>query len=113
MRSLRGLNNRKQSVMVLGKSSRTSFKTTMHNTKGTLDYIHCDMWGPSQIAFLGVAKYFLFFIDDYSRMVWVYVLKSKDEVFERFKQQKVLVENQSGRKIKRLRTDDGLEFCNQ
>ena len=85
----------------------------MHNTKGTLDYIHCDMWGPLQIAFLGAAKCFIFFIDDYSRIVWVYVLKSKDEVFERFFQQKVLVETQSGRKIKRLRTDNGLEFCNQ
>lgn len=72
-------------VYVLGKSSRTSFKTTVHNTKGTLDYIHSDMWGPSQITSLGAAKYFLSFIDDYSRMVWVYVLKSKDFVFERFK----------------------------
>ncbi|KAH9716107.1 Integrase catalytic domain-containing protein [Citrus sinensis] len=62
---------------------------------------------------LGGAKYFLSFIDDYSRMVWVYVLKGKDEVFERFKQWKALVETQSGRKIKRLRTDNGLEFCNK
>ncbi|KAH9670747.1 hypothetical protein KPL70_017094 [Citrus sinensis] len=100
-------------VCVLGKSSRTSFKTAVHNTKGTLDYIHSYLWGPSQTISLGGAKYFLSFIDDYSRMVWVYVLKGKDEVFERFKQWKALVETQSGRKIKRLRTDNGLEFCNK
>ncbi|KAH9682681.1 hypothetical protein KPL71_027445 [Citrus sinensis] len=100
-------------VCVLGKSSRTSFKTAVHNTKGTLDYIHSDLWGPSQTVSLGGAKYFLSFIDDYSRMVWVYVLKGKDEVFDRFKQWKALVETQSGRKIKRLRTDNGLEFCNK
>ncbi|KAH9718762.1 hypothetical protein KPL71_022343 [Citrus sinensis] len=100
-------------VCVLGKSSRTSFKTAVHNTKGTLDYIHSDLWGPSQTVSLGGVKYFLSFIDDYSRMVWVYVLKGKDEVFERFKQWKALVETQSGRKIKRLRTDNGLEFCNK
>ncbi|KAH9704893.1 Integrase catalytic domain-containing protein [Citrus sinensis] len=38
---------------VLGKSSRTRFKTAMHNTKSTLDYIHLDMWGLSQIESLG------------------------------------------------------------
>ena len=73
-------------VCVLSKSSRTSFKTVVHNTKGTLNYIHSYLWGPSQTISLGRAKYFLSFIDDYSRMVWVYILKSKDEVFEKFKQ---------------------------
>ena len=34
-------------VCVLGKSSRTSFKTAVHNIRGTLDYIHSDLWGPS------------------------------------------------------------------
>ena len=57
-------------VCVLGKSSRTNFKIAVHNIKGTLDYIHSDLWGPSQIASLGGAKYFLSFIDDYSRIVW-------------------------------------------
>ena len=46
-------------------------------------------------------------------MVWVYVLKRKDEVFEKFKQSKTLVKTQSGKNVKRLKTDNGLEFCNQ
>ena len=100
-------------VCVLGKSSRTGFKTAMHNTKGTLDYIHSDLQGPAHTVSLGGAKYFLSFIDDYSRMVWVYVLKRNDEVFEKFKQWKALVETQSGKKVKRLRTNNRLEFCNQ
>ena len=41
---------------------------------------------------LGGCRYFLSFIDDYSRMVWVYVLKNKNEVLERFKRWKILVE---------------------
>ena len=73
-------------VCVLGKSCRTSFKTAVHNTKGTLDYINSYLWGLVQTVSLGGAKYFLSFIHDYSRMVWVYVLKRKDEVFEKFKQ---------------------------
>ena len=41
------------------------------------------------------------------------MLKHKDQVFEKFKEWKSLVENQTGRKVKKLRTDNGLEFCNQ
>lgn len=54
---------------ILGKSSRTRFKTAVHSIKGTLDYIHADMWEPSQFDFLGGANYFLSLINDYSRMV--------------------------------------------
>ena len=52
-------------------------------------------------------------IDDFSRMVWVYVLKNKDDVFEKFKTWKTLVETQTNRKVIRLRTDNGLDFCNK
>ncbi|KAH9687012.1 hypothetical protein KPL70_014605 [Citrus sinensis] len=45
--------------------------------------------------------------------VWVYVLKHKDQVFNKFKEWKTLVENQTGKKVKKLRTDNGLEFWNQ
>ena len=56
-------------VCVLSKSSRTGFKTAVHNTKGTLNYINSNLWGPAHTVSLGGAKYFLSFIDDYSRMV--------------------------------------------
>ena len=49
-------------------------------------------------------------IDDYSRKVWVYILKSKEEAFQRFKDWKKLVEVQTGRKVKKLITDNGWEF---
>ena len=50
-------------------------------------------------------------IDDYSRMTWVFMMKHKSEAFKNFKQWKILIENQTGKKIKRLRIDNGLEFC--
>jgi transposase InsO family protein len=52
------------------------------------------------------------FIDDFSRKVWVYFLNHKDDALTAFKQWKALVENETDRKIKKLRTDNGLEFCN-
>ena len=51
------------------------------------------------------------FIDDYSRKVWVYFLKKKSDVFVTFLQWKKLIENQSGKKIKRLRTNNSTKFC--
>ncbi|GJQ97915.1 retrotransposon protein, putative, ty1-copia subclass [Tanacetum coccineum] len=47
-----------------------------------------------------------------SRRVWVYILRFKHEAFGKFKQWKQLVENQAGRTVKKLRTNNGLEFCN-
>ena len=56
------------------------------------------------------AKYALKFIDDFSRYSWVYFLKHKYEVFGLFKVFKDLVENQSRRKIKVLRSENGGEY---
>ncbi|GJZ72093.1 retrotransposon protein, putative, ty1-copia subclass, partial [Tanacetum coccineum] len=72
-----------------------------------------DLWGPSQVESLGGKSYFLSVVDDYSRRVWVYILKFKHEAFGKFKEWKQLVENQTGRTVKKLRTDNGLEFCNR
>ena len=54
--------------------------------------------------------YYASFIDDYSHKTWIYFLKKKDEVFERFKEFKALVENLSEKKIKILRSDNEGEF---
>jgi transposase InsO family protein len=50
------------------------------------------------------------FIDDYSRKTYIYFLKTKDEVFDRFKEFRALVENQTGRRIRVLRSDNGGEY---
>jgi hypothetical protein len=60
---------------------------------------------------LGVSLYYVSFIDDFSRKTWIYFLRKKLEVFEKFKEFKSLVENQTNKKIKVLRTDNGGEFC--
>jgi transposase InsO family protein len=57
--------------------------------------------------------YYVSFIDDYSRKTWIYFLKSKDEVFSKFKEFKALIENLSERKIKILRSDNGGEYTSK
>ncbi|KAH9762947.1 hypothetical protein KPL70_001004 [Citrus sinensis] len=96
---------------VFGKATRQKFNPGKQETKNTLDYIHSDLWGPSQVPSHGGARYFITFINDFSRKVWVYVLKHKSEAFEKFKDWLTLIENQTERRVKRLRTDNGLEYC--
>jgi hypothetical protein len=95
---------------IMGKQCRVRFKTAIHKTKGILDYVHSDIWGPVRTLSKGGAQYFMSFIDDYSRKAWVYFLKNKSEAFAKFKIWKAEVENQTGRKIKCLRTDNGTEY---
>lgn len=58
---------------MFGKTTKVSFKTAIHQTKQTLDYVHSDLWEPSRVPLHGGAKYFLSIIDDYSRKVWIYI----------------------------------------
>lgn len=53
------------------------------------------------------------FIDHFSRKIWTVILKSKDEAFDKFKAWIKMIELQTGRKLKRLRTDNGLEYCSK
>ena len=97
---------------VLAKQHRSSFSPALHKSKSILEYLHADLWGPESVCSHGGNKYFLSIIDDFSRHVFVFLLKSKDETFDKFSSWKVLIENQTSKKIKALRTDNGLEFCN-
>ena len=96
---------------VLGKQKKVSFSTVKKYTQGIFDYIHSDLWGPSRVPSFGGKRYMLTFVDDFSRKVWVDFLRQKNETFSMIKKFKTLVENQTGRKIKKLMTDNGLEFC--
>lgn len=58
------------------------------------------------------SHYFLIFIDDYSRKVFVYFLKEKSEVSDTFEEFKTFTERQTGYRIKTLKTDNGLEYMN-
>ena len=48
-----------------------------------------------------------------TQWVWLYFLKHKNQAFAKFKEWKIMVENQTGKKLKKLRTDNGLEFYNR
>nr|KYP72805.1 Retrovirus-related Pol polyprotein from transposon TNT 1-94 [Cajanus cajan] len=95
----------------LGKMHRKSFSSTnVTRAKEKLELIHTDLCGPMSVPSLSQSKYFLLFIDDLTRMTWVYFLSSKAQTFDVFKKFRAMVESQSGCKIKMLRSDNGKEY---
>jgi transposase InsO family protein len=62
---------------------------------------------------LGGSLYYVIFIDDYSRKTWLYLLKKKDEVFNKFQEFKEKIENFTNKKIKTLITDNGGEYTSK
>ena len=74
-----------------------------------LELVHTDLWGPL-VASLRGSRYYITFIDDSSKKVWVYFLKNKSDVFETFKKWKVMVEIKTYLKVKCLRSDNEREY---
>src|SRR5207249_5721498 len=72
-----------------------------------------DVARPKRTKSLNGARYFVVFVDDKSRMSEVRFLREKGEAYEAFVSFKNLVENQTGRRIKTVMSDNGLEFCNK
>lgn len=96
-----------------GKQERLPFSHVGERSTETLHRIHTDLCGPMETSSLNGARYFILFVDDFSRMTFIYFLKKKNEAFTKFKIFKTMVENQLNKKIKMLRSDNGLEYTNK
>lgn len=96
---------------MIAKQARQSFpKEAQWRAKEPLQLLHADLCGPITPATKGGNQYFLLIVDDYSRYMWVYLIKNKYEAFGMFQKFKIQVEKESRYKIKMLRTDRGGEF---
>ena len=94
----------------LGKQARHAFPHEKHVSKRPLELIHSDVWGPTKNTSLAGSQYYVTFVDDHTRKVWIYFMKSKSEVFGHFKSFKNHVEKETGMQIKCLRSDGGGEY---
>lgn len=88
--------------------SKTSFSATRF-----LELVHGDICGPISPSTDAGNRYFLLLVDDYSRFMWVYMLKNKSEAFEVFKKFQAKVENGTSNRIGVFRTDRGGEFVSK
>lgn len=99
---------------VEGKLSKMPYKSIGGiRSKRKMQLIHSDVCGPMQTESIGGAKYFVTFIDDYSRCCKVYFLKQKNEVLNKFKEFERTFSNECGQSVTRLRTDNGGEYTSK
>jgi Integrase core domain len=99
-------------ICKMAKQNIFSFSLSKSKIKNLFKLVHSDVWGPAPIIYYNGFKYFILFIDDFSRATWLYLLKSKDEVFNCLEEFLNSIETQYNGKLKIFRSDNGTEFVN-
>lgn len=93
----------------LGKAHQLPFASSQHVSTAPLQLIHTDVWGPA-ISSVNNSKYYVSFVDDFSRYVWIYFLKYKSDVESVFLQFQKHVETMLNSKIRSVQSDWGGEY---
>src|SRR5436190_22575839 len=95
-----------------GKQTRQPSHKPATRATEPLELIHSDLCGPINPTTYGGTNYYVVFTDDLTRMTHIYPPKNKSsaDVLEKFREYKPEVEKQTGKSIKRLRTDGGGEY---
>jgi len=100
-------------ICQLAKHHRASFPIQPYKASKPFILIHSDVWGPSRTLTNFGKRWFITFIDDHTRLSWVYLLKEKSEAEHVFKNFYNMVETQFQTKIQVFRSDNGKEYFNQ
>jgi len=105
-------NKNKCKVCIQAKMTKKHFPKVKRNSQ-LLELVHSDICKINGMLTRGEKRYSISFIDDYSRFTYIYLLRTKDEAFGKFKEFKKMVENQKKRQIKVLRSDRGGEYFSE
>ena len=95
----------------LGKHTRVWFPNRLDpQTKSHFELVHTDVWGPSRSTSTLGFRYFVTFIDDYSRCTWLFLMKTRVELFSIFQKFHVEIRTQFNTSIRILRSDNAKEY---
>jgi len=90
---------------IQAKQPRKGFTTCIERETNLLELVHGDLCYSNDVLTCGGKRYFIIFIDDFSKYCYVYLVNHKSEFFDKFKVYKIEIENKFERKIKILRSD--------
>ncbi|CAL8994313.1 unnamed protein product [Prunus brigantina] len=96
---------------ILAKSHRTVFPLSDKKAAKPFDLVHSDVWGPARVTSNGF-RWFVTFIDDCTRLTWVFLLKNKHDVASILPDFCTMVSTQFHAQVKVFRTDNGGEYVN-
>ena len=94
----------------LAKQPALSFNRSFSSSDSPFDLIHSDIWGPSHVSSINGHRYFVLFIDDFSRFTWIYFLKNHLELPQIYISFARMVKTQFSCAIKILRRDNAMEY---
>ena len=100
-------------ICEFAKHKRSSYPRSNTRTFVPFELIHSDIWGPSNISNISGFRWFVSFIDDCTRVTWIYLLKQKSDVSSIFPRFHNMIQTQFGVQIKRFRSDNAKDFFNQ
>ena len=98
---------------LFGKQHKATFQKNSTRKFEKLELVYFDVCEPMEVDSLGGNKYFVTFIDDASQKTWVYLLHTKSRVFQYFQKFHSMLERKTGNPLKRLRTDNGVEYISK
>jgi hypothetical protein len=93
-----------------GKSHQLPFSLSDHPSHFPLELVISDVWGPSPTLSNNGVRYYVIFVDHYSKFSWLYPIECKSDVFTIFPKFQAYVKHLFDRKIKSIQTDGGGEF---
>jgi len=94
-----------------GKHSHSSFSSRVSKRANfPFSVVHSNVWGPSRVSCKQGFHYFVTFIDDFSRTTWLYLMKTRSELFTVFTTFCVEIRTQFNVPIRVLRSDNALEY---
>jgi transposase InsO family protein len=98
----------------LGKHTRSHFPDRVNKRAASpFALVHSDVWGPSRTVSTFESRYFVTFIDDFSRCTWLFLMKNRSELFSIFEQFYQEIRTQFGLSIRTLRSDNAREYLSQ
>ena len=90
---------------IQGKMTKLPFHVTQDRSKIVFERIHSDIWGPSPQKYVEGYRYYISFVDDCSRFVWIFPMVNKSDAFTIFTKFLAFIENQFKASIKFLQSD--------
>ena len=93
-----------------GKQMLFHFNNSVSHVLSPFDLIHSDVWGPSSITTLGGSRYFVIFVDDFSRYTWIYLFKNPSERYQIYCDFTKMIETQFSKPIKVFKSDNAQEY---
>ena len=93
-----------------GKQIALPFNNSVSHALSPFDLIHSYVWGPFPITTQGGSRYFVIFVDDFSRYTWIYLFKNHLELYQMYHDFTKMIETQFSKPTKVFRSDNAQEY---